>query len=234
MTQNAPATGSLPTYPISKALRDIVRDPVGTTARIGAMGSPIVVTHLGPIRTWFICDGDLARQVLLTDSGSYERPALMLKRLGDAGGLNLFTSTGNEWRNRRRLLQPQFSRGHLDELADSMLVTIVDEVEGWRPGRTVDMQQRMADLTLRVTAQALVGIDSGTHELGALLRDKYGSIVEWVNHRLYHLASPPAVVPTRRNRKMVRDRSLLRAAIGRLATQRRKVGARSGNMYGPG
>jgi cytochrome P450 len=215
---------SPPTYPGAKALREVVKDPLALTARIAAMNSPVVATRFGPLRPWFVCDAELARQVLVTDGDSYERDWPLRRIAKEAGGLTLFSTSGREWRNRRRLLQPQFARSHIDELVNVMAATILDEVDRWQAATTVDLQERAAKLTLRVTAQAMVGVDLASHELGPLLATKFESIVSWMNYRLYHLTAPPAHSPDS-SEPATGQRSLAaqsggRSAGGRTATIR--------------
>jgi cytochrome P450 len=121
----------------------------------------------------------------------------------------------------RRLLSPVFARAHSDELARLMSATIGDELAGWQTGPIPDLQGPLTDLTLRVAARALLGIDTADDDRGRRFRLLFGTIVDWINHRFNHLAAPPAVVPTPRNRQMLRARSELRGIVRAVISERR-------------
>lgn len=205
-----------------RALREFAANQLRLMDRMATMDSPVVATRFGPVPTWLVLDADLARQVLVTDEESYERPAFVVRMFVDAMGRNLFTATGSAWSGRRRLLQPRFTRSHVDGLVETMAATIADEVSGWPADTTLDVQACLTDLTLRVAAQALIGLDIARHELGFELRRHFEGVLGWISHRFYHLSAPPALVPTRRNRQMARHRSELEAIIRRLVAQRRQ------------
>jgi hypothetical protein len=113
--------------------------------------------------------------------------------------------------------------------------TIADEVSSWPAETTFDMQACLTDLTLRVAAQTLIGLDVGRHELGPPLRHHFEGVVGWMSHRFYHLSAPPAVVPTRRNRRMAEDQAALTAIVrlSRPLGQPRCLQGRSGKSEAP-
>lgn len=207
------------------ALRDFSADFAAD--RLGLLGgmageAPVIATRFGPVSTRLVFDADLAREVLVTDEESYQRPAFIARVFVEAMGRNLFTASGNAWSSRRRLLQPRFTRTHVDDLVETMATTIADEASRWPADTTLDMQARMTDLTLRVAALALIGLDVDRHELGPQLRRHFEGMVGWIGHRFYHLAAPPALVPTRRNRRMAQDRAALTSIIRHVVAQRRE------------
>ena len=73
-----------------RALRSFNANRLGWLDK-GAVAAPLAQLRFGPVRTWSVTDPDLARQMLITDATSWERPpaALMPIRLGI--GENLFT-----------------------------------------------------------------------------------------------------------------------------------------------
>ena len=203
--------------------------------RLGLLGgmageAPVIATRFGPVSTRLVFDADLAREVLVTDEESYQRPAFIARVFVEAMGRNLFTASGNAWSTRRRLLQPCFTRTHIDDLVETMAASIADEASRWPSDTTLDMQARMTDLTMRVAALALIGLDVDRHELGPQLRRHFEGVVGWIGHRFYHLAAPPALVPTRRNRRMAEDRAALTSIIKHVVTQRRESGDRPADV----
>ena len=102
-----------------------------------------------------------------------------------------------------------------------MSATIADELGGWSPGPVADIQCPLTDLTLRVAARALLGVDTTPDDLGRRLRAIFEVVLGWLNHRFSHPAAPPAAVPTPRNRAFLRERGELRAVVGELIARRR-------------
>jgi cytochrome P450 len=204
-------------FGLARAL--IQRDMLGALAWLGKVQSPVLAPRFVPLRV--VLDADVARQVLVTDADSYGRPWLVSNIMGEGLGRNLFTSTGEEWSKRRRMVTPVFARAHGDELARVMSATIADELEGWRPGPVVDIQSALTDLTLRVAARALLGVDIAREDLGRRLRDHFEVVLGWINHRFSHPAALPAAVPIPRNRTFLNERAELRAIVRELIARRR-------------
>ncbi|HEY3241618.1 MAG TPA: cytochrome P450, partial [Acidimicrobiia bacterium] len=74
----------------------------------------------------------------------------------------------------------------------------------------------------RVAGLTLVGLDVNRHDLGPSLRRHFEGVIGWIGHRFFHPFAPPAVVPTRRNRQMARDRAALTAILQGVVAQRRR------------
>ena len=202
------------------------RDPIVWLSRMSATTVDLSAARLGyPMRIVF--DPGRAGDVLVADAASYSRPWLVTSTMRDGLGPNLFTSTGAEATAQRRLLAPVFARAHSDELAGLMVSTIGDQLAGWRAGPMSDLQAPLTGLTLGVATRALLGVDIAGDDRGRTVRDSFGVVVDWINHRFFHPLSPPAVVPTPRNRVMLRARSELRAIVHGVIAERRARGASS-------
>lgn len=203
--------------------REFSAGELGPLDRLAAVESPVVGIRIGPLRICFVLDAELAREVLVTDEESYKRPAFIARPFVEAMGDNLFTASGSAWRERRRLYQPSFTRRHVDMLAETMTTTIADEVERWPEDTTLDMQACLTDLTLRVAAQTLIGLDITSHEDGPALRRHFEGVISWIGHRYLHRTAAPANIPTRRNRQMTRDRVALESIVRSAVAQRRRA-----------
>jgi cytochrome P450 len=202
------------------------RDPIAWLSRMSTTTVDISAPWFGyPMRV--VLDPEVAGEVLVADAGSYTRPWLVTSTMRDGLGPNLFTSNGAEAMAQRRLLAPVFARAHSDELARLMSTTIGDELAGWQAGPISDLQGPLTDLTLRVAARALLGIDTARDDRGQRFRFLFGSIIDWINHRFNHLLSPPAVIPTPSNRAMLRARSELQGIVRSVISERRASQASS-------
>jgi cytochrome P450 len=168
-----------------------------------------------------VFDPALAGEVLVADAASYTRPWLVTSTMRQGLGPMLFSATDVEAVAQRRLLAPVFARAHGDELAELMSSTVADELAGWRAGPIGDVQPPLTDLTLRAAARALLGVDIAGDDRGRRLRSHFDIVVGWINHRFNRLISPPAVIPTARNRAMLRARSELRTIVRSVIAERR-------------
>jgi cytochrome P450 len=196
------------------------RDPMEALEWMSATTTDISATRFGfPMR--IVLDPELAGEVLVADAASYTRPWLVTSTMRGGLGDMLFTATGAEAMAQRRLLAPVFARAHSDELAALMTLTISNELARWRAGPIPDLQGPLTELTLRVAARALLGVDIAADDRGRAVGSHFGVIVEWINHRFNHLFSPPAAVPTPRNRAMLRARSELRKIVRAVIAERR-------------
>lgn len=162
-----------------------------------------------------------AHQVLVTDADSYRKPWMVRRVIEDGLGENLFTKDGDEWLARRQLCAPVFGVQHMEDLAETMASTVAEVVDGWRPGE-IDIQEGMTDLTIRVALRGLLGTDENTAELAVEVRREFEEILDWIAFRFNRPASPPAFVPTSRNRRLKASKENLRHSLEALIEHRRK------------
>jgi cytochrome P450 len=107
-----------------------------------------------------------------------------------------------------------------------MSATIADEIDRWSAGPVADLQEPLTDLTLRIAAGALLGVDIAANDVGRQLRCCFQTVLDWINHRFNRLTSPPAIVPTPSNRAMIKARSELQAIVRGVIADRRAGGKR--------
>jgi cytochrome P450 len=79
-------------------------------------------------------------------------------------GTGLFAVNGEEHRRHRRLMSPFFTRSRVEGYLDQMQRAASEMIERWRPGRTLDMHREMMDLTVRISARTLLGLDMDSHQ----------------------------------------------------------------------
>jgi len=134
-------------------LRELEKDVLGTVAqRFAAYGD----VYYGKIRgqgVFSAMDPEFIQSVLVTQASSFRRRTIDLEFLGNG----VLTSTGEDWRRKRRRLQPGFRH-------DSVLgygALIGEETERMlarlRAGSRLELHASMRDLTLRIVCRALFG-----------------------------------------------------------------------------
>jgi len=94
---------------------------------------------------------------LLTQGAKFGKPttgltATNLERLLGQGLLN---TNGDEWRRRRRLIQPAFSGRRLESYSEIVIDYTDERLARWRDGARIDLSREMMELTLRIVSRAL-------------------------------------------------------------------------------
>jgi cytochrome P450 len=208
----------------------------------GPDGLPLVGTHLAFIRDpyGFITEnareyGDIAywedptgpvyqlnhpdyiEQVLIGNNQHYIKGDRFQHILRPVTGNGILNSEGSVWRRNRHLIQPAFAPNRIEEYAGMMTGFTEDALEEWEDGQTRLFHEDMMELTLRIVARALFGVDIDEYV------DTVGAALEefmLATESLSHLVLPPQV-PTPSRRRIRRARERLDAVIYPVIEQRR-------------
>jgi cytochrome P450 len=134
-------------------LRDLKRDVLGAFGQRFATYGDVYYRRLRGMGVFNAQDPEFIHAVLVSEAQSFRRRTIDLELLGNG----VLTSTGEEWRQKRRRLQPGFR--HESVLGYAQLIR--EEAERLlgplRPGSVVELHSSMRDLTLRVVCRALFG-----------------------------------------------------------------------------
>lgn len=116
--------------------------------------------QLGPRSALICCHPDAFERVFASHKANFQKGssyAVVREFLGEG----VLTLEDQEWKTRRRLLQPHFHRARLDEMSVGMVRVIeryLDELRARLPeGGVVDMHREMVKLTLDIVFTALFG-----------------------------------------------------------------------------
>lgn len=128
----------------------------------------IVRIFLGPMPAYVISNADLARQVLVTEAGDYER-GMFYNRMRPYLGNGLATTSGTQHLRARRLLQPAFHRREITGYVDGMRRLATEFVGTWRPGEIRNIDNDMQVLSGHLVGDALFSASLGTDELADIV-----------------------------------------------------------------
>jgi cytochrome P450 len=201
-------------------LRAMSEHPVNFLVRADALGEPVVRSWLGPFPQWFVFDAELGRDVLQRLDDDFNRPPYLRHLIGAVTGKSLFTSIGDEWGQRRRMLQPEFHRSRVQNLTGDMRDVIDAELSKWPIGHVFDAQAAVASLALRVAGRTMFGVDLMDAERG-VLAESFATMSDWLTIRFYDPKALPAPIPTRANRRFHAARQTLREFVRCLIKERR-------------
>jgi cytochrome P450 len=201
--------------------------PVRFLLRAEALGEPVVRSWLGPFPQWFVFDAELGRDVLQRLDDDFNRPPYLRHLIGTVTGASLFTTIGDEWAQRRRMLQPEFHRSRVLALTSEMRDVIDADLSTWPTGTVFDVQAAIAVLALRIAGRTMFGVDLAQADRSELA-ESFTTMSDWLTDRFYNPRALPAPIPTRTNRRFHAAHNTLREFVQSLIRQRR---ARPSNEY---
>jgi cytochrome P450 len=211
-------------YPSPRAgllgqLPELRRDPLSLLSHCARDYGDFVRIRLGLARVVLVSHPDLVEEVLVTRSQDF-RKNLGTRRLRSALGSGLLVSEGATWLRQRRLMQPAFHRRRVEKMAESMIATVSQAIATWRAGETRDVYADMVELTLKVAALTLFGIDI-TEDLDTIRRSSR-IMTAHLRSRLFSLMMlVPDEVPTPGNLRYAAAIRELDRLIYRVISQRR-------------
>ena len=133
--------------------RDLKRDVIGTIAQRFATYGDVYYGRVRGQGVFSAMDPEFLHAVLVSQAPAFRRRTIDLEFLGDG----VLTSNGEDWRAKRRRLQPGFRHESIQGYATLMGEEVERLLEGQRPGSLLELHSSMRDVTLRVVCRALFG-----------------------------------------------------------------------------
>ena len=173
-----------PSAPVLGVLPAVRRNGLETVFSEAAVyGSPCRI-RIGPAPIVLVSDANSFVRVLRDNEGNYVKPRLMYepaRRI--AGRENLVVSSGDFWREQRRMIGPYFHRQAVVQMAAQMIEIIGTGLERWddfaNTGQVMDLQKELAFLTLRVIFGTMLGE-------GIVTGEDYTNIQESADYIITH------------------------------------------------
>ena len=210
---------------LNKALRLFDADRLRWADEAAALG-PVVALRMGPINVWIITDADVARTVLVSDSGSWIRPPATLAPIRVGVGENLFTQTDKNWAKVQPFVAPAFRRKALEPRLAAIDAVIDDEAQAIPLDAEIDLEHVMARIALRLAACVLLGEELERTRADEIARHQR-AVVGWVGVRLGQLTGFLPFAPGTAGREMKQHRAALNAYADEVIT--RAGSARAGD-----
>ncbi len=102
---------------------------------------------------------DLVKQILTKKSSNYTKKSIAFKMVKVVLGESTFTSMGDTWKRKRRLVQPSFHKERIAALSTAITDTIEDMLAEWEVAcakkQTLNAAHEMMQLTLKVVVKSL-------------------------------------------------------------------------------
>ena len=213
------------------SLPELRQDQLGLYRDAARDFGDVVRLRFAGVDTFMLSHPDHFKHVLLDNHRNYQRNQFFNSIIMNFVGLNLFTSDGDDWLSRRRLMQPAFHRqriGGFGMLMTTATSAMLDRWQAGPDGRRLEMDQEMMALTLQVAGQALFSVD--LHGEASELGEAFTALSEYVNYRFGHPFAPPRFVPTRANRRLAAASRVLDRRIQAMIAERRQNKEERGDL----
>ncbi len=156
-------------------------------------------------------------QVLVQNNQHYIKGDHFQTMLGPVMGNGILNSEGAVWRRNRHLIQPAFSSNRIEGHAPMMIGFTEDLLETWSDGQTRLIHEDMMEVTLKIVARALFGVDIDDYvdTVGAAF-DEFMLATETLSHLVL-----PQQIPTPSRRRIQWARESLDSLVYQLIEERR-------------
>lgn len=140
------------------SLDDFVPDPPRFLSDCARLHGPVARFRLGPSMVHLISDPDLIEEVLVR-SGEKFKKDVDTRDLSSILGAGLLTSEGEAWKRHRRLLAPPLQAHHVESYTRDIAACAEALADGLSDGQDRDVAQDMKQLTLKIVARTLLGVE---------------------------------------------------------------------------
>ena len=177
---------------------------------------------------FFISSPEVIRECLVKHPDKMHRDPFVAGLLRRVLGGGVFLAEGEQWKRQRQQIQPAFHALRIREYAAVMQQYTAEMTAGWTAGQVVNASEMLTQLTLRIIAKTMYGVDLAgqTAELGRLIQTLF-ALVENQLGRPFNL---PLWIPTRENRQQVAIVRQVRELLRGIIHQRQAEGVDKGDL----
>ena len=177
---------------------------------------------------FFISEPAMFRELLIKHAGQMHRDPFVTRVFGRIMGQGVFIAEGETWKRQRKLVQPAFHAIRIREYTDVMADYTRDMVTAWADGSTVNINQELIELTLRIIAKTMYGVDLAAQvaDVGAAML----GLLSIAERQLKSTMPPPAWLPTRDNRQHREHKAQIHALLRDIIAQKRRQGGDQGDL----
>lgn len=202
------------------------RDRLDFWTETGSLG-PVVRVVFGAQEFWVVTDPVIAEHVLLKQVHDHPRDRrLMRLNRGPGPELMFNTDRWDEWKWRRRLLQPAFHRAQVAGFGDAF-VRHADRLAGELVG-VVDLEAALRDMTMRIILETMFSV-SADDEVRRL-QESFELSSEVVAGRAAAPVPVPHWLPTPANVRLRRLTRYRWGTLARIVDERLRSGEEKGDL----
>lgn len=220
--------------PLLGSLLEARRDPLHFVLRMARTYGDIAYFSMGTQTGYHLNHPDYIQRVLQSNHRNYNKENYNFELLKAGLGEGLITSSGEQWLQQRRLMQPAFHRQRIARFGSVVVEATQDMLEEWQSstkhGQLLNVTDEMIRLTLRIVGQSLFGTDlrANADTIGAT----FACLNEDFAYRFRTVFVPPFWVPTPRNLAFKRNRSKLDRVVYEIIARRQQRGGPDDDLLG--
>jgi cytochrome P450 len=171
LTSTAPGPG----LAVLLRIAEMRRDPFAFMERLHAQYGDVVRIVIGTDVAHLLAHPDHADHVLRVRHANYDRETRSASAVRLVTGDSILTTSGEEWRRHRLLLQPAFHRTVVESFAPLIAQETSAMLDRWdrTRGKVIDVAAEMMHLTFSIAGKAFFGADVGSEadEIETLMPD---------------------------------------------------------------
>ncbi|PEJ57778.1 cytochrome P450 [Bacillus sp. AFS002410] len=180
-------------------LNEFRKDPLQFLIDLYTNHETIVSFRFAHRKMNLLLDPDLIREVLVTKQNSFHKskPFQEMKTLLGEG---LLTSEDEVHMRQRRLIQPSFTKQHIQSYAEDMTMITEEFIRSWNDGEERLISRDMMELTLAIIAKTMFSMDmkQGHDRVGR----HFDIIMDIATKRIRSVLKTPLLLNTPKNKSL--------------------------------
>lgn len=145
--------------PVIGNTHQLVREQEGLYETAARHGDVVHLRFLGIGDFYQVNHPELVERILVDDRDRFRKASLSQEDLGDLLGQGLVLSEGELWERQRERIQPAFYMDRIADYADTMTTEVQTAADDWTGRPTVNVENEMKALTLRILVKSMFGSD---------------------------------------------------------------------------
>ena len=143
--------------PVIGNTHQLVAEQGGLFEAAAENGDLVKLRLLGMGDLYLVSSPDLTERILVDDHDRFQKATQSKEDLGSLIGQGLILSEGKLWERQRQRIEPAFYMDFIKQYTDTMVDEIGQAAADWEDGPTVDIEDEMKALTLRILVKAIFG-----------------------------------------------------------------------------
>jgi len=197
----------------------ILTDPIAlVTMRMKRFGGTYSAVIPGKGRVILTQDGDFVNYVLREHHTNYQKADLGTAEAVKQLASSLLFTNGDDWRRQRRLIQPAFHHGSIQQLYNTVINTINASLIGFPQADNIDVYPLMRQLSFSVLINSLFNISISkqlTDELSSAFIDIQAFMLKDIFHPFKKLMYPITGEEKKLAQQWISIRKMLKEIIDR-------------------
>jgi cytochrome P450 len=188
----------------------------------------LVKVGLGRQPAYMVCDRELVT-ALLRDPRTFDWGGPFYEKTKLLMGNTLGNCPYRDHKRLRRLAQPSFRLNRIAAYSSVMREELEAEMDTWRPGGVVELNDALHAVTARVGAKVLLSTNIDGEDMRRVLSD-LPIVMEGMYKRVVAPFGPLHKLPTPDNRRFEGARNRLDDLVNRIIAEARQAGTDDGNL----